>query len=252
MTNRRPAHGQQPRQERQGDEDNPFAPPPEGQPDQPWRPRHPQGAEGNGGERGEGEQQEAPHWGGQWSARQPQRQGGRWGEPPNGPERQGGFGGPRWDPSDPAQRHARYAMLAGMWGVCGGVLLGWEWLALLLGALALYWGVSALRGGPKDGKEARERRVRELQGQAPPVAVPPGEGAAARVAARKDRPQLTAAISGLVLAGLSLAIVAASYTLQLVYKDYFDCVDQALTKPSRESCEVLLPSELRPFLGEQN
>jgi hypothetical protein len=50
----------------------------------------------------------------------------------------------RWDPTDPAQRRARYALLSGMWAFFF-VLFGWSYVALLLGALALYWGISALR-----------------------------------------------------------------------------------------------------------
>ncbi|MEV1008075.1 hypothetical protein [Streptomyces sp. NPDC049881] len=258
MTDRRRSPGPQ---DRPDEEDNPFAPPPEGTPDRPWRPRHPDGGEGNGdgGDRG-GDQDggHGPRWGSQWSDRQPERQKGRWGDPAGGQERRpGGLGGgPRgWDPTDPAQRHARYAMLSGMWGVCSGVLLGWQWLALLLGALGLYWGISGLRGGPKDSPEAREKKVRALQGQGEPSPPPPPPGATPAPLPPPrggGKPQVTASVTGIVLSALALAIVAASYTLQLVYKDYFDCVDDALTRPSRESCERLLPRELRPIFGEQN
>jgi hypothetical protein len=55
-----------------------------------------------------------------------------------------------------------------------------------------------------------------------------------------------------VLAAASLMIVATTYTVQLVYKDYYDCVDDALTEPSREACDDLLPSQIRPFLTESN
>ncbi|MGK5531222.1 hypothetical protein [Streptomyces sp. URMC 129] len=160
MTDRRRASGQQ---ERPGEEDNPFAPPPEGEPDRPWRPRHPEPSD---------QDDQRQRWGSQWSRRQPKRDGGAFGEPRrdpdgDGPGQGGGPGGRgRWDPADPAQRHARYAVLAGMWGVFGG-LLGWEWLGLLLGALALYWGVSALRGGPKPAGEPRNRRLEALEGKPP-------------------------------------------------------------------------------------
>ncbi|WP_052848675.1 hypothetical protein [Streptomyces avicenniae] len=243
-------------------EDNPFAPPPEGTPDRPWQPRLPEGGAGNGDDRpGDDRGKQGgggPRWGSQWSSKQPEREKGRWGDPAGGPERRpGGLGGgPRgWDPTDPAQRHARYAMLAGMWGVCSGVLLGWLWLALLLGALGLYWGVSSLRGGPKDGPDARDKKVDALQGRgesAPPPPPPPPGAVPAPLPPPRDKPLRTPAIAGIVLSGLALVIVVASYTLQLVYKDYFDCVDDALTQPSRQSCEHLLPRELRPILGEQN
>ncbi|WP_059012996.1 hypothetical protein [Streptomyces specialis] len=59
-------------------------------------------------------------------------------------------------------------------------------------------------------------------------------------------------VSGIVLAVAALVIVATTYTVQFVYKDYFDCVDDALTAPSREACETLLPEELRRILGEQD
>ncbi|MDJ0382816.1 hypothetical protein QMF80_18650, partial [Streptomyces sp. G-G2] len=99
--------------------DNPFAAPPEGRPDQPWQPRD-----------GADEQERRDREGG--------------GD--NGP---GGLGGgpARWDPTDPIQRRARYALLAGMWGFFLGVF-GIPSAGLLLGALAVYWGVSALRPRP--------------------------------------------------------------------------------------------------------
>ncbi|RKN05207.1 hypothetical protein [Streptomyces radicis] len=270
MTDRRRSSD---RQDRPGEEDNPFAPPPEGQPDRPWQPRHSggsdqrrdgEGEDADGGKgRGEGGGQDGgddqrQRWGSQWSRRQPKRGGGGFGEPPGEQERGGPAGGPggtsRWDPSDPGQRHARYAVLAGMWGVFGG-LLGWEWLALLLGALALYWGISALRGGPREPSEPRNRRLEALQGKQeappPPPTRPPG-AAPGGPGGRGARPQFAAAVSGIVLASAALFIVAATYTVQLVYKDYFDCVDDALTTPSREACEELLPSQLRPILGEQD
>lgn len=270
MTDRRRASEPQ---DRSGEEHNPFAPPPEGAPDRPWQPRHLTGedrdgaqGDGQGGGENRGEngtkdrerESQRQRWGSQWSSRQPRRGSGRWGEPSGGGQDGGpgsGVGGPgRWDPSDPAQRHARYAMLAGMWGVLTAAL-GWEWLALLLGSLALYWGISALRGGPKESPEARDRRVAALQGGQGGAPAPGPEGqrgpgqSAARTASSSGR---ASAISGVVLAGVALLLVAASYTMQLVYKDYFDCVDDALTTPSRESCENLLPSQLRPYFGERD
>ncbi|MEU1158314.1 hypothetical protein ABZ369_35645, partial [Streptomyces sp. NPDC005918] len=66
------------------------------------------------------------------------------------------------------------------------------------------------------------------------------------------RPQTTAAISGLVTGGLALLMVAATFTAQLVYRDYYTCVDDALTNASQQSCEDHLPKPLRPLLGEQD
>ncbi|MGW3294386.1 hypothetical protein ACWC9S_10495 [Streptomyces xiamenensis] len=285
MTDRRRASG---RQDLPGEEHNPFAAPPENQPDRPWRSRRNDNGDsgrgngngsGNGNGNGEdhkdsetGDDNQRSRWGSQWSRRQPGRGNGAFGEPrqPGGNGRDGGPGGggpfgPRWDPTDPAQRHARYAVLAGLWGIFAGVF-GWEWLGLLLGALALYWGISALRGGPKDEKKPGESgekgepeeqpapehhraTVAEVEGEAPlppRPTTPPRAGAAAR------RSPVGMAIGGLVLAGMALVIVFTTYTVQLVYKDYFDCVQDALTTPTREACEDQLPKQLRPILGERN
>ncbi|MFH8804441.1 hypothetical protein ACH4F6_33530 [Streptomyces sp. NPDC017936] len=206
-------------------DDNPFAPPPEGTPDRPWQPRRP--ARG-GGDPGDGRQHDGSPWGSQWSDQQPGRSPGGFGERPGGgPE--GGPGGPkptpRWDPADPAQRRARYALLSGMWAFFFA-LFGWPYVALLLGALALHWGISALRAKPRTpGPDD------------PPV---PGTG---------GRPQTTAAVSGLVTAGLALALVAVTFTAQLVYRDYYTCTSDALTNEAKQSCSDLLPKELRGVLG---
>ncbi|WTB89079.1 hypothetical protein OIE99_12910 [Streptomyces cellulosae] len=205
---------------RDGQDDNPFAPPPEGTPDRPWQPRHPSGGEGEGGGR-------SP-WGRNWSDRQPGRSPGGFGERPRGPEGQGGGPqgpGMRWDPTDPAQRRARYALLGGMWAFFFA-LFNWPYLALLLGALALYWGISALRAKPR--------------GQDPDV--PASE--------QKGRPQTTAAVSGLVTAGLALLLVAGVFGARLVYSDYYECTSDALTQEARQSCGDHLPEQLRGLLDE--
>ncbi|GGV57741.1 hypothetical protein GCM10010277_59950 [Streptomyces longisporoflavus] len=220
-------------------EDNPFAPPPEGTPDQPWRPRP-----GNGGE-GEGDASNGrgrSPWGSQWSDRQPGRsQGGGFGERPGqqGPEGPSGSGsgggnggGMRWDPTDPAQRRARYALLSGMWAFFFA-LFGWRYVALLLGALALNWGISSLRAKPKQPDPTAPATQK-------PVADP-----------ASSKPQRTAAISGLVTASLALAMVAATFAAQLVYRDYYTCVSDALTSQSEQECSDLLPEQLRPLLEER-
>ncbi|MER8013189.1 hypothetical protein ACIQ7S_09615 [Streptomyces griseoluteus] len=204
------------------EDDNPYAPPPEDRPDQPWRPRHPEGQEGH---EGSGD----THWGSQWSDRQPGRASGGFGERPGaGPEGQGGGGTSkqRWDPTDPAQRRARYALLSGMWAVFF-VLLGWPYVSLLLGALALYWGGSSLRAKPRTPSPDEPR--------------PTG-----------TRPQVTAAVTGMITAGLALVLVAAVFTVQLVYRDYYTCVNDALTQQSKQSCDQLLPEHLRGVLGSAN
>ncbi|MGV9931293.1 hypothetical protein ACWDY4_11995 [Streptomyces olivaceoviridis] len=242
-------------------DDNPFAPPPEGAPDQPWRPRHHGGPSGTGHGHGQGHGQghgpgpgQAPGqgpgggqgaggqgpgghspWGSQWSDRQPGRSPDGFGQRPGGgPQGPGGPAGPgmRWDPADPAQRRARYALLSGMWAVFFA-LFSWPYVALLLGALALYWGISALRAKPRR----------------PSPDAPAAPGAPAAPA---GRPQTTAAVSGLVTAGLALVLVASTFTVQLVYRDYYTCVNDALTHEAKQSCDTLLPRELRGVLGTQN
>ncbi|MCC2278819.1 MULTISPECIES: hypothetical protein [Streptomyces] len=216
-------------------DDNPFAPPPEGQADRPWQPRRQSsGASGeddsSSASPGDGSGEQPPAWGSQWSSRQPGRHdGGFGGGPGGGPQGQlpGGNGGLRWDPTDPAQRRARYALLAGMWGFFFA-LFSIPQVALLLGALSVYWAVSSLRAKPKP--------------RDPDTPPPPPGG---------FRPQTTAAVSGLVTGGLALAIVATTFAFQLAYRDYYTCVDDALTQTSRQACETHLPKQLRPLLEVQ-
>lgn len=127
----------------------------------------------------------------------------------------------RWDPADPAQRRARYALLSGMWAFFFA-LFSWPYVALLLGALSLYWGISALRTKPRASENTNE-----------PAA----------------RPQLTAAVTGLVTASLAIVLVGATFTAQLVYSDYYSCTSDALTNQAKQSCTELLPKELRGLLG---
>jgi hypothetical protein len=215
------------RKGRGSQEDNPFAAPPEGAPDRPWQPRRPSGEDSPNGEDGG----RSP-WGSQWSDQQPGRSPGGFGERPRGgPEGQGGgprSGGPnmRWDPTDPPQRRARYALLSGMWAFFFA-LFSWPYVALLLGALALYWAISSLRAKPR--KADPDSPAPEQQGG--------------------GRPHTTAAVSGLVTASLAIALVAASFTAQLVYRDYYTCTNDALTNEAKQSCSRLLPDELRGLLG---
>jgi hypothetical protein len=129
----------------------------------------------------------------------------------------------RWDPTDPVQRRARYALLSGMWAFFFA-LFSWTYVALLLGALALYWGISSLRAKPR--------------GHDPNTPAPTG------------RPQVTAAISGLVTASLALVVVAVLFAAQLVYRDYYACVHDSLTNQAKQSCDQHLPPELRKVLGD--
>ncbi|MEU9120269.1 hypothetical protein AB0C96_10465 [Streptomyces sp. NPDC048506] len=232
-------------------DDNPFAPPPADAPDQEWRPRRPnsdahgqdQGRDGSGEDQRPDEPTSA--WGSQWSSRQPGRQNGGFGARPGGrngqPNGPGGPGNLRWDPTDPSQRRARYALLAGMWAFFF-VLFSLPEVALLLGALAIYWGISSLRT-KQDPAKAAATATATVAGRPAPGGAGSAPGA--------TRPQVTAAIGGLVTASLALMMVAATFTVQIVYRDYFTCVDDALTQSASKSCENLLPKELRPLLSVQ-
>jgi len=264
----------------EGDQrDNPFAPPPAGAPDRPWQPRQPEGPQnpqsptgegrGDGGTSGDSQggapggsqgtpdgsqdgQQGAspqgppppppPAWGSQWSTRQPQS-----GRPdpfaqrppdqeaPSGPQGTG----PRFDPTDPAHRRSRYALVCGGWGLIFA-LLGWTAIGLLLGALALYWGISALRMSPEDRASARATAASALaDATQSPRPAPPAPGPDAQ------RSFLTAAWSGVITSALALAIVAATYGFQLAYRDYYTCKSDALTQPAAHACTKLLPTPFR-------
>ncbi|WP_328378313.1 hypothetical protein OHB13_22770 [Streptomyces sp. NBC_00440] len=274
------------------DDDNPFAPPPADRPEQPWRPRqpqHPAGSDGNGDGNGDGggdgdDSSSSPSspGGSQWSPVQPGRHDGGFGggpqRPAGGPNdpgsrRSGGQGGPgpslRWDPKDPAQRRARYALLAGMWAFFFS-LFNLPEIGLLLGALALYWGISTLRAKPQPeagGGKGAAARTAPQQPAAPTDGPPPGPGVPpaptappapgpyarpyAGASASASKQQITAAVSGLVTAGLALLIVILTFSAQLVYRDYYTCVNDALTKQGQIACNKKLPHSLVPVLGTQ-
>ncbi|MBB1247302.1 hypothetical protein GL263_27710, partial [Streptomyces durbertensis] len=165
--------------------------------------------QGEGGGRN-GSDRPATPWGRQWSSRQPGRSDGGFGSGPGNGDGNGGRPDRRrWDPKDPAQRHARYALLAGMWGFFFA-LFNLPPVALLLGALSLYWGISALRGAPGVPREG---------GTAADGGTPPGPSGERP---RAGRQQVTAASVGLVVGSLALLVVASTFALQLVYKDYYD------------------------------
>ncbi|WP_328319193.1 hypothetical protein [Streptomyces sp. NBC_00388] len=285
------------------DDDNPFAAPPADRPEQPWRPRQPQRPagsddDGDGESGGSGDDSSgspSSHGrGSQWSPVQPGRHDGRFGggpqRPAGGPNdpgngRNGGQGGSgpslRWDPKDPAQRRARYALLAGMWAFFFA-LFNLPEIGLLLGALAVYWGVSALRAKPQSQSQSQSQSPTQSQTQPgsrdadgprtetqPPVAPtdgpPPGPGVPpaptappapgpyagsyAGAPAGASKQQITAAVSGLVTAGLALVIVVLTFSAQLAYRDYYTCVNDALTKQGQIACNKKLPHSLVPVLG---
>ncbi|KUJ66967.1 hypothetical protein ACZ90_31590 [Streptomyces albus subsp. albus] len=228
---------------------------------QGWGGQSPGGQDGQNGQNGSGDQGQGadgqqppqpPAWGSQWSSRQPGRQGGGFGQGPgdrpNGPNGQrGGPGARRWDPSDPAQRRARYALLAGMWAFFFA-LFSLPEIALLLGALAVYWGISSLRGKPRRPEPTPSAAALD----APPPAPDAPRTQLPAPRGFTPRPQATAAISGLVAGGIALVIVVATFSFQLIYRDYYSCVDDALTQQSRQSCEHKLPHELRPLLSSDD
>ncbi|WP_314611997.1 hypothetical protein [Streptomyces stackebrandtii] len=253
--------------ERQSTNDNnPFAPPPEGRPDQPWQPRRPEGSgddasgssgspDASGSEPGEPSGSSGAS-DGRWSPRQPGRSTDGFGRGPDrrgGPEGGPGQGGPgrekgmRWDPTDPAQRRARYAILAGMWAFFFAIFEIPE-LALLLGALGLYWAISSLRMKPKEPAPAAEGALSATSPDAP-TAPPVTPGSAPAPATAPVRSMRTAAISGLVAASVALMIVAVGFTMQLVYADFYECRDDALTHAGQLACNDLLPKPLRAGFG---
>jgi hypothetical protein len=124
-----------------------------------------------------------------------------------------------------------------MWGIFF-VLFGWSYVGLLLGALAVYWGVSSLRGTPRTPDP--DSPVAAAQG--------PGNGPG-----QKARPQVTAAVTGLVTASITLAMVAGLFTAQFVYRDYYTCRSDALTATAQQNCDHLLPAGfIRAALGQNN
>ncbi len=54
-------------------------------------------------------------------------------------------------------------------------------------------------------------------------------------------------MSGLVTASLAILLAMSSYALQLAYKDFYVCRDDALTKSAELQCNTLLPNN---FVGE--
>ncbi|MFD4017008.1 hypothetical protein [Streptomyces sindenensis] len=247
-------------------EENPFAAPPADRPDQPWQPRRPSAAPDRGSDEqdddgsGSGSGGDRPAWGSQWSDQQPGRGSGGFGGRPGGngaggPGGKGGNdrgpGGLRWDPTDPAQRRARYAALGGMWAFFFA-LFDFPEIALLLGALATYWAISALRT-PLKNASATDRSATDggSAATAAPAnpATPANPASPAAPSNVSSRHHTTTAVGGLVTALLALLIVVTSYTVQLVYRDYYTCVNDALTKSASVACNDKLPKPLEPFFG---
>ncbi|MFG2842497.1 hypothetical protein ACGF12_04890 [Kitasatospora sp. NPDC048296] len=201
-------------------EHNPFAPPPADAPDQPWQPRGPwptQGPEGNGGQGGGDRPQLPPPWG----------QGGGDGRPgqrPPVPQP------PRLDPANPAHRRARNAALAGPFAlVC--LFAEFHWIALLVGLLGIYWGVSALRA---------KQPAAGTPGTAPAGAVP---GVPA------PNPLTPAALAGILTGAMTVAMVGLMVGLGVYYQDYATCVRDSLTNVGAENCDRYAPQWYVDFTG---
>ncbi|MGW2839578.1 hypothetical protein ACWCWD_17450 [Streptomyces sp. NPDC001493] len=89
-------------------------------------------------------------------------------------------------------------------------------------------------------------------GSVAPGSVAPGGQPGRPVPGTGGKPQTTAAVSGLVTALLALVMVAGTFTVELVYRDYYTCVDDALTRASALACNDLLPDPLEPVFGVKN
>ncbi|MER7708340.1 hypothetical protein ABTX81_36300 [Kitasatospora sp. NPDC097605] len=199
-------------------ERNPFAPPPADAPDQPWRPRAPHSSEGSDRPEGQdGDPDERPlvpppH---PWS---PGYQGSGWHPRPPAPQP------PRLDPTDPAQRKARNAALAGMGAlVCAFAAV--HYVALFLGALAIAWGVSAMRAPKPAPADA-------ATGTPPP---------AAAAGPTTSNPLTPAALAGILTGAMTVVFVSAVLGLALYYNDYVSCVQDSLTAGAADGCERLAP-----------
>ncbi|WP_052440970.1 hypothetical protein [Streptacidiphilus anmyonensis] len=139
-------------------------------------------------------------------------------------------------------RRSRLALLSGIWGFFF-MVLGVPYLTLLLGALALYWGVSALRGEVKPSSSAK---TAALSGAAPMPQSSP------YYPAPSTRPQVPAALGGLVAGAVSLALVGAVFGVQLYYKSYYDCQANALTKTSYDACATSVSPRPPAWLTQLN
>jgi hypothetical protein len=128
-----------------------------------------------------------------------------------------------------------------MWGFFFALFTQY-YIALLLGSLALYWGISSLRtrpGGEAASGAAQQGRQVDAYGE--PVARGSGPAPA--------RPQMTAAVTGIVTASLALALVGGMLGVRLAYHDYFSCREDALTQVAKDNCDSKLPKPLRQMFG---
>ncbi|MFD0347806.1 hypothetical protein ACFQ0M_20865 [Kitasatospora aburaviensis] len=128
---------------------------------------------------------------------------------------------PRLDPNDPAQRKARNAALAGIASlICA--LAALHYVALFVGALAVAWGIGAMRA-PK------------------PAANPAGGAAAGAVEPGSPNPLTPAALAGVLTGAMTVVFVTSAIGLSLYYNDYVTCVRDSLTTTGADNCERLAP-----------
>lgn len=209
---------------------DPFAPPPKGTPNRPWQPRNPAPQRGYAKETpadpgGDPEQQDGPS---DQQSRPTVPPPHPWSPGYQGrPQQPLGYGpapqGPRFDPTDPVQRKARYALLSGMWGIFF-FILPMPYVTLPLAALALYWSISALRGTAK---------VPSPSVTEPP---PPPGYILGPVPPYATRPQVPAAVGGLIASVVGLSLVAAFFGFQLYFKSFYSCQSEALTQTAYDAC----------------
>ncbi|WP_316523722.1 hypothetical protein [Kitasatospora brasiliensis] len=203
-------------------ERNPFAPPPADAPDQPWQPRSPWGGggqdgSGQGGGRPQGPQGPSP-WGPGGDGRPGQR--------PPAPQP------PRLDPANPAHRKARNAALAGPFAlVC--LFAGFHWLALLIGALGIVWGVGALR----------------TRQSAPAAAAVAGPGGGPHPVAPAPNPLTPAALAGILTGAMTIVVATSVIGLGYHYREYVTCVQDSLTSVGAQNCDRYAPQWYVDFTG---
>ncbi|MFF7246583.1 hypothetical protein ACFZBU_22050 [Embleya sp. NPDC008237] len=202
------------------DERDPYAPPPEGTPDRPpaapWNvPGNGRGDGGNGGDRHgrEDRPQRAPR------------------EPREQP-----------DPKDIRVRNGRLALWSGVWAVFFALFLPSDLglvLGVVLGVVALVLGIRTVRGttpataGPRieEGPGGTARH---------PGHAPGGPAHRPRVR-RPAGSRSGAALAGLVTGAIAVVYVLGVWTFEAVNKDYYDCMDSALTKTGEQRCLDKLP-----------
>ncbi|MFE4975493.1 hypothetical protein ACFRAR_25755 [Kitasatospora sp. NPDC056651] len=226
-------------------ERNPFAPPPADAPDQPWQPRSPWGGEGQDGPGQDGSGQGGSGQGGIGQGGPGQGGGRPQGPSPWGPGGDGRPGRrppapqpPRLDPANPAHRKARNAALAGPLAlVC--LFTGLHWLALLIGALGIVWGVSAMRTRQTAAPAATAATA--VASASGPDGSYPG--------ATAPNPLTPAALAGILTGAMTVVFATSVIGLGYHYRDYVTCVQDSLTSVGAQNCDRYAPQWYVDFTG---